>query len=787
MSIQVQQGHGISLQLASVSPTLQTGRVIGGYYKVRLDQAGSGFFDLEIAQLIQQYLGEFLPRAVEQTTSDGKPGIFYQSLHQGVELCGQSSQLKPGDKLPQDELDRLNLAVANLKNRERDPQTDPMKRKAIQAFRLPGVDKDPELYRVCQIGGKKKLLVLWGIEKEPGSSVVPEQAVSQIVAVATKPAARRSPLVWLVPLLAAVAVAGSVLSFRGCSSSPAHPGGDSLISGKTEPTNPTGPTSALDPGSPQDSESPPATPQEKSSAEAKPGQEPASNPPSDAANTGSPPEPIVARPDLTGPDPAAAPGTALNSPGGPGDPALDSTPGGPVLPGNDPGPPPVVGEEIAATPAGSPDALVSDSPTPGAPTPDSPVSDALAPGTDTAGLDTNPEAAALSVISGPTKLPIDDQPSVTEPRPPVKDEADLAKLTRPAVVTIAAGTKKTGYTGQGTGFLIASDGVLVTSAHVINGMDRIVAITATGHPLTVTKVIATDKIRDLAILKLDTEGKTLPFLRLGESESAKVGGKVAVMGTPKGLSSTFTVGIVSALRAEQAVRMVQITAPVSPGSSGSPVVGDDALVIGIVKGGIDMSVAQALNFAVDVGELHELLSASDTGSAKAGFSQVGKGEASNTKNPDTLPASAAIAQPPTAAVAWEIRSFQPASPSLSPSPSPSPVVPPPVPIPDEIPSTSGPFSVTGISRKVVDDQHVELQLKVAATNPGGTLGPVRNLKCSVSNKPLKVTGDQVTLVAEKGLQLMLVEGLAADGKVISATVELNVLLEVNTGLDIRIK
>ncbi len=112
---------------------------------------------------------------------------------------------------------------------------------------------------------------------------------------------------------------------------------------------------------------------------------------------------------------------------------------------------------------------------------------------------------------------------------------------------------------------------------------------------SVEGVLADDPKNDLVLLKLT--GKDLPFLPLGNSDKTEVGTRIAVIGSPLGLEGTLSEGIVSAVRnlfGDQG--WLQITAAISPGSSGSPVLNDKAQVIGITT--FLMRGGQSLNFAV---------------------------------------------------------------------------------------------------------------------------------------------------------------------------------------------
>jgi serine protease Do len=134
----------------------------------------------------------------------------------------------------------------------------------------------------------------------------------------------------------------------------------------------------------------------------------------------------------------------------------------------------------------------------------------------------------------------------------------------------------------GSGFLIASDGVVVTANHVIQGATGIRVKLASGveHP---ARVIGQDPKTDLAVLKIAASG--LPSLPLGDSDLLQVGDPVAAIGNPFGLDGTMTTGIVSGLGrvigAGAADPFIQTDAAINPGNSGGPLVNLAGAVVGV--------------------------------------------------------------------------------------------------------------------------------------------------------------------------------------------------------------
>ncbi|MFC1639219.1 S1C family serine protease [Gemmatimonadota bacterium] len=151
---------------------------------------------------------------------------------------------------------------------------------------------------------------------------------------------------------------------------------------------------------------------------------------------------------------------------------------------------------------------------------------------------------------------------------------------------------------RGSGFIATSDGVIVTAAHVIAGATSGFVKIATGEEYNITGVIVADARRDLALLRI--AGFNLPTAEIGNSDEIEVGQRILTVGTPLGLEATVSDGLVSAFRVEEGTRLVQISAPTSPGSSGGPVITDDGKVIGLVVSGISGGGAENLNFALPI-------------------------------------------------------------------------------------------------------------------------------------------------------------------------------------------
>ncbi len=137
----------------------------------------------------------------------------------------------------------------------------------------------------------------------------------------------------------------------------------------------------------------------------------------------------------------------------------------------------------------------------------------------------------------------------------------------------------------GSGFIISADGYVVTNNHVITadgqGEVQSISVTLSDGTEHTARLIGRDAQSDLAVLKIDA-GKTLPFVRFGNSETARVGDWVIAIGNPFGLGGTVTSGIVSAVhRSAGASRYIQTDASINRGNSGGPLFDMKGNVIGI--------------------------------------------------------------------------------------------------------------------------------------------------------------------------------------------------------------
>jgi len=163
------------------------------------------------------------------------------------------------------------------------------------------------------------------------------------------------------------------------------------------------------------------------------------------------------------------------------------------------------------------------------------------------------------------------------------DAQQVFTKASPAVVKIRIYSRTGKALSTGSGFFIDATGTIITNYHVIEDAGSVRVDIQKKPSLVVTKIIALDKQGDLAIIKVD--GKNLPFLKLSEA-LPKVGEKVFAIGSPHGLTNTLSDGLVSGLRLQGKMTLIQTSAPISHGSSGGPLLSSKGVVLGVTTSGI---------------------------------------------------------------------------------------------------------------------------------------------------------------------------------------------------------
>ena len=175
----------------------------------------------------------------------------------------------------------------------------------------------------------------------------------------------------------------------------------------------------------------------------------------------------------------------------------------------------------------------------------------------------------------------------------------------------------------GSGFVL-KPGYIVSNFHVVEGAGSgLVKPVDEKKPYKISGIVAKDEARDLVILAV--EGMTIEGVTLSKRLSLDVGETVFAIGNPRGLEGTFSQGIVSSVRELESLTLLQITAPISPGSSGGPIADEHGEIVGVAvatfRGG------QNLNFAIPAKYVSTL---EDKIGAPAPLAKEGKGKETKT-------------------------------------------------------------------------------------------------------------------------------------------------------------
>ena len=190
-------------------------------------------------------------------------------------------------------------------------------------------------------------------------------------------------------------------------------------------------------------------------------------------------------------------------------------------------------------------------------------------------------------------------PSIAQEQMSVRQ---IAANAQRAVATVRA-YKDGEEFSLGSGFFIREDGVLVTNLHVVAGADSVSVEIDSGEIYDNVFALSTDERRDLILLQIPAT--KLFTLNIADDRSTEVGDSVYVIGNPLGLEGTFSDGMLSAKRVEDGVAYLQVTAPISQGSSGGPVLDSAGQVIGITT--LTYAEGQNLNMAVPARHAADLL------------------------------------------------------------------------------------------------------------------------------------------------------------------------------------
>jgi S1-C subfamily serine protease/tetratricopeptide (TPR) repeat protein len=190
--------------------------------------------------------------------------------------------------------------------------------------------------------------------------------------------------------------------------------------------------------------------------------------------------------------------------------------------------------------------------------------------------------------------------AATKPAVATFSPAQVFKDASPAVALVQVRDNSLRPRGQGTGFFVSSDGLFVTSLHVITGASFASVQTSDGRALFVEGVAGTDEQADLALLKIRTD-KT-PFLKLASGATSS--SKVCAIGFQQGQVRSINDSQLGSLDVDKGFRILQTAATPSPDSSGGPVIGSDGSVVGVIRASSDSSLK---TFAIPADRVRSLI------------------------------------------------------------------------------------------------------------------------------------------------------------------------------------
>jgi S1-C subfamily serine protease len=204
------------------------------------------------------------------------------------------------------------------------------------------------------------------------------------------------------------------------------------------------------------------------------------------------------------------------------------------------------------------------------------------------------QVAKPPLASGPTSRP--------PPQSPLSAEELFARAS-PAVVQVVIQDRSGHTIGSGSGFLLDKNGLVATNYHVIEKAHTAHLLLADKTKLPVLGVAALDEEADIAIIQVKGRVDAHPLELAGNDLS--VGAKVYAIGNPLGLANTLSDGLISGYRKLDTITLIQTSAPLSPGSSGGPLMSADGRVIGVTTSGF--KGGQNLNFAVPISRVSSLV------------------------------------------------------------------------------------------------------------------------------------------------------------------------------------
>ena len=216
---------------------------------------------------------------------------------------------------------------------------------------------------------------------------------------------------------------------------------------------------------------------------------------------------------------------------------------------------------------------------------------------------------------------LEDAASVTDPNKTRKSVVDIVKEVSPATVpisVISVDDDKETKIGSGTGFIITSDGYIVTNQHVVVLADKtvstyyvVVVLPGDDKPIR-AEIVGADEQTDIAVLKVDTD-KELPCVTLGDSDTLQSGELAITIGNSMGnFDDSVTVGVISAPKRQitrngYLVDVIQTDAAINPGNSGGPLINSFGEVVGITNAKIVNSTTENLSFAIPINSVKSII------------------------------------------------------------------------------------------------------------------------------------------------------------------------------------
>ncbi|WP_448565013.1 HhoA/HhoB/HtrA family serine endopeptidase [Trichothermofontia sp.] len=224
-------------------------------------------------------------------------------------------------------------------------------------------------------------------------------------------------------------------------------------------------------------------------------------------------------------------------------------------------------------------------------------------------------AAAVRRV-GPAVVRIDTERVVTRQLDPFFDDPFFQRFFGPEFFSRLP--REQLQRGQGSGFIVDASGLILTNAHVVDRADRVTVRLTDGRSFE-GQVRGVDPLTDLAVIRINPQGATLPVAPLGSSSQIQVGDWAIAVGNPLGLDNTVTLGIISTLNRSSAevgipdkrIDFIQTDAAINPGNSGGPLLNENGEVIGINTA--IRADAMGIGFAIPIDRVKQIMAQLERG------------------------------------------------------------------------------------------------------------------------------------------------------------------------------